>query len=255
MYNYKVAICDDEVYYREEIHRLLATYQAESGHKLCISNYDSGEKLLRDINDNTEFQIIILDIEMDGILGTIVAKEIRKKDENVLIIFATNHDEFALDAFEVEAAGYLLKPVIYTKLKSIINKALINIDFLKDKVSDDKRYLNVIMNYENIIIDINCILYIEKRRNISIIHTKDKEYSCYETLVDIYKKLNTFKFVYCHQGFIINFDEVKEVCKNSILFNSHHEVPVSRKYYISLRTRFIEKINNQIRYNSELELL
>lgn len=255
MYTYKVAICDDEEYYREEIYRLLKAYQRISDNKLSISVYDSGEKLWKDIDEDSEFQVIILDIEMDEISGIKVAKKIRERDKNAFIIFATSHDEFALDAFDVEASGYLLKPVEYHRLVSLMNKIIRNIDHLEEKNSENKKYLNIVMNRESIHIDTDQILYIEKKRNTSVIRMEDREYCCYDTLREIYSQLDIYQFVYCHQGFLINFDRVKDVTREGVDFGSQILVPVSRKYYKELRAKFLEKINRHIIDNLEGESL
>lgn len=245
MYSYTVAVCDDESYYREEIIKMFTAYQSESGNKLIVNEYSSGEELLKAIKvEKKRFQIIILDVEMDGISGVETANEIRKSDEGAGIIFVTGHETYAFDAYKVEAVGYLTKPVEYIGLKKIMAKTIIMVDFIKEKEEAEKRYLEIMTQHEKIRIEINRILYIEKRRNAALIHTSDNEYSCYETLSELYGKLDQRKFTYCHQGYIVNFHKVKDVGKNSIRFNAHLEVPLSRKYYKELRSKFLSGIQN-----------
>jgi two-component system response regulator LytT len=241
MNRYRVGICDDEKYYQDEMVTLLSAFEDESGNHFDISTYPSGEALLEDYNSKV-YHIIILDIEMSGLSGMDVARELRKHDDNVIIIFATSHESFALNAYDVLALGYLVKPVAYTKMKQYLSKAIIMIDFLKDQEAAKKRYLQVKVKYENVNIEINTILYIEKRRNKSIIHARDNEYTCYETLTQLYEKLDIHTFVYTHQGYLVNFNQIKEVSETSVFLEDYIEVPISRKYHKPIKDRFMNNV-------------
>lgn len=84
------------------------------------------------------------------------------------------------------------------------------------------------------------------KRNTSIIHTTDNEYACYETLSQIYERLDVNKFFYVHQGYIVNFDRILEVGKNMVVLADYMEVPVSRKYYKELKERFMSRIYDKL---------
>lgn len=239
--HYRIAVCDDETYYQDELSNLLKTYENESGNKLDICRFSSGNKLLEEYEEAI-FHILILDIEMKGMSGMETAREIRKKDEDVIIIFATSFDNYALGAFEVNALNYLVKPVDYIKLKKVMSIATAAIDFKRDKISARKRYLEVKIKNTEVYIEIAKIKYIEKKRNTCIIHTSDNEYSCYETLSQLYDKLDVNKFCYVHQGYIVNFDIIQEVGKSIIVLADYIEVPVSRKYYKDIKERFMNRI-------------
>lgn len=241
MNHYRIAVCDDESYYREELISLLTTYGNESGNAFEIHGYASGEGLLEDIGKKV-FHILILDVEMKEKSGIDTAREIRKKDETTIIIFATSYEHYALNAFDVSAMGYLVKPVSYLKLKKLLSNAIITVDFLKDSEAARARYIEVKVKYETVNVETDKIQYIEKRRNVSFIHTKDNEYTCYETLSQLHEKLDIRKFIYIHQGYIVNFDLIMEVTKTSVILADYIEIPVSRRYYKEVREKFMEKI-------------
>lgn len=246
MYQYSVAVVDDEPEFRKRILEMFTAYQSESENKLIIHEFGSAEELLKEYEEKeSPFHILILDVEMGVINGAKAAKEIRKKDERVSIIFVTNFPSYAIDAFDVDAIGYLVKPVEYVQLKSRMAKAIINIDYLNDRLLADNRYLTVKMNSRNVQIEINSIYYIEKRRNQSIIHTEHGEYSCYDTLKQLYDQLDHPRFSYSHYGFIVNFDRVKSIIERQIYFSAHMVVPVSRPYYDDLKSRLLERINTE----------
>ncbi len=241
MNHYRIAVCDDENYYRGELISLLTAYENESGNAFEILTYSSGEELLEDLN-NRVFHILILDVEMKGKSGIDVARDIRKNDETTVIIFATSYEHYALNAFDVSAMGYLVKPVSYLKLKKLLSNAIITVDFLKDREAARTRYIEVRVKYETVNVETNKIQYVEKRRNVSIIHTKDNEYTCYENLSHLYEKLDIHKFIYVHQGYIVNFDMIMEVTKTSVVLADYIEVPVSRRYYKEVKANFMNRI-------------
>ena len=243
--NYRIAICEDEAFYREELLALLKAYGNETDNSLEIDYYSSGEAFLED-GENKVYQIIILDVEMGQLSGVEVARELRKHDENVQIIFATSHEKYALNAFDVSALGYLVKPVSYIKLKHILSKAIMMIDFMKDKDDAKKKYIKVKSKYESVNILVDSIRYIEKKRNKSIIHGKDNVYSCYETLSQLYEKLDILKFIYTHQGYIVNYNKIQEVLENSVILEDYIEIPLSRKYHKSTKTRFMNDLHRSI---------
>jgi two-component system, LytTR family, response regulator LytT len=243
--HYRIAVCDDESYYQEELCNLLKAYENESGNKLELCRFSRGEDLLKDY-ETAVYHILILDVEMNGLTGLETAASIRKADENVIIIFATSFENYALGAFEVNALNYLVKPVDYIKLKKVMGIATASIDFMRDKISARKRYLEVKIKNNEVHIEISKIKYIEKKRNTSIIHTTDNEYACYETLSQIYERLDVNKFFYVHQGYIVNFDRILEVGKNMVVLADYMEIPVSRKYYKELKERFMSRIYDKL---------
>lgn len=245
MYSYSVAVVDDEPEFRRRIVEMFTAYQSESSNQLTVQEFGSAEELLKLYEEGKHpFQILIMDVEMGAINGAEAAREIRKSDKMVSIIFVTNYPSYAIDAFDVDAVGYLVKPVEYVQLKARMAKAIIDVDYLYDRLIADSRYVTVMVNYKETSIEISSIYYIEKRRNQCIIHTVDGEYVCYDTLAQIYEHLDHPRFVYCHQGYIINFSRVKSIRQNQVCFSSHMEVPMSRKYYVELKQRMMERVNH-----------
>ncbi len=244
MYTYKIGICDDEPNFCEHLKKLLAAYQKESKNQLGVRVFHHGEDLLNSFpNGKCPYDIFLLDVDVpDGMNGVQTAKKIREKNPDVIIIFITNYEKYALDAYQVDAIDYLVKPVRLEGVRRVMAKAIIQVDYVLDYQKSANRYLPIIVDYDKVNVEISKILYIEKRRNQSVIHTEDGDYSCYETLSQLYEKLDNNKFIYVHQGFIVQFPKVKEVEKNCVYFAGHIRVPVSRKYQKEVQERFKERL-------------
>ena len=238
-----VAICDDEEYFLKELEKFVSVYANEERCELEIDTYQDPERLLEEmISGEKAYQLIFLDVEMPGMSGVEVAKKLRGEGYQDVICFVTGFEGYAFDAFSVEAMGYIRKPTQYLDVKKVIHKALIQIYYNRDAEEAKKRYLEVQTQRAVALVDIQKIVYLEKRRNQCVIHLESGEVVCYETLKHLFQKLNQQKFCYCHQGYIVNFDKIKEVKKEIICFGEGREVPVSRRYQSELKERHMNEI-------------
>lgn len=248
---YSIAICDDESLFCQKICEYLDAYQDETGIELEISHFNTGLDLLDHINNHNLYHIIILDVELGNIngkeiLGTDIAKEIRKIDTHTVLLFSTNHPNFALSAFEVDALGYLLKPYHYSDLKEKMNRAIIAVDYLVDKMTAEEKYLTFTMSGQNFHIPFASILYIEKHRNQVILHTSAKPYTIYQTFKELKNQLDMQKFVQIHQGYIVNYSHITFVKNYTVVLDSTITLPVSRSFYPKLNQRFRNDCFNAI---------
>lgn len=243
MYQYTAAIVDDEPVIRSKIREFFTAYESERGNHIILSEFATGEELLEAYREKEHpFQILIVDVELPGISGVEVAMKIRRMDKEVCMFFLTAYEAYALDAFEADAIGYLVKPVSYTRLKGLISKAIIQIDYITELHQAARRYLTVTCKYQQVHIEIAKIVYVEKRHNLCILHCQEAEYACYETLSQLFQTLREHGFCYSHQGYIVNFKRVQSVGKSELFMDSHAQVPLSRRYYKEMYQRMLDRI-------------
>lgn len=237
----QIALCDDEEFFLDEMDKFVSVYGNESKTELEIERYSNPQKLL-DTIQKKRYDMLFLDVEMPEMTGMELAKRIRRTDTNVVICFVTSHQGYAIDAFQVDALGYVVKPIQYLDVKHLMERAKIQIHYHWDKDEADKKYLQIHTARDDQMLDMSKIIYIEKRRNQCVFHMVDGECVCYDTLAHIYPKLDAGRFYYTHQGYIANFDQIKEVKKNAVCFSATSEIPVSRKYYQQLHDMHMDKI-------------
>ncbi|MBQ7925823.1 MAG: response regulator transcription factor [Lachnospiraceae bacterium] len=243
MKNISVAICDDEEFFRDSLYSLVTACMNENKYTFSIERYTDGEMLLEDVaSGDKEYDLFFLDIDMPKMSGMDVAKRLRQKGANGIICFVTSHDRYALDAYKVEALGYVIKPAQYVDVKKLVEKAVIQIFHQYDIKEAEKRFLEINTQKGKTLVDMQNILYIEKRRNQSVIHLEAGEVVCYESLKSLYDRLNQSVFCYAHQGYVVNFDKIKEVLPTFIALGEGREVPVSRKYQKELSERHMNMI-------------
>lgn len=207
-----IGVCDDNLLDREIISDFLKDYFNQKAISYSICNYTTGCDLIYDIEDGKALDLIFLDNYMDDELGINVARILRgKMNFSGKIVFLTATVDFAVDSYEVEATGYLLKPVNTAKLSMIMDKIIKKYD---TKVYRIKQRSNIIT------LSFDDILYIESSNSRCILHTNNGiEYIIYKRLDDIQAELNNNRFLRCHQSYLVNMNYIKNVDKQFELIN------------------------------------
>ena len=119
----KIAICEDQKKVGEEILEKLKA--VSKGFVRAIDLYETGEQLLNSLKEN-KYDIYYLDIMLDdsGINGYELAKELRRKQNDAILIFLSSHEEYACEAYEVDALRFLRKPIVEEKFVEAFVKAV-----------------------------------------------------------------------------------------------------------------------------------
>ena len=107
----KVAFCDDDLSVLKELSVLMDRYRVERNQDITYAAFHSPLELLSEVERGTRLDIIFLDVLMPGQDGISAAREIRKYDTSVKIIYLTSSSEYAVDSYEVGAYFYQLKPI------------------------------------------------------------------------------------------------------------------------------------------------
>ncbi len=248
MREYKVAICDDEEFYLEEIEKHVSVFGNEMELSIVYRLFAGGDDLMQAIADGELFDFYLLDIDMPGISGIDVAEQLRKTEKHPTICFITSYEDYTANAYQVKAEAYIMKPVKYLDLKEALSKMLILADYKKNSEEAKNRYLRLKTGSGYTTISIQRILYIEKRRNQCIFHMVDGELTCYETLKNIYPKLNPGQFFFTHQGYIVNMEHVKEVDKEFVHLGNNIDVPLSRSRIKEMKSNFEKMLLGGISY-------
>lgn len=212
----KIAIVDDRP---DELNRILhitekALPQAQ------FFTFPSGEAFLETWKQG-EYDLILLDIFMDRILGIDVARKIREDDMDVRLVFCTTSNEFACESYEVGANYYLQKPVSessFAKMLEMIKLVQYEMNrFIR--LPDDQRLVlrNMIYSeYHNHLITIHC----KKGQNLQ---TRMSQMD-FETLLSDYNY-----FYSCSKGIVINFHEVIGQEDSMFLMSDETWLPISRR--------------------------
>jgi len=232
----KVLIIDDEAPARSEMRFLLEKIKNVEvmGEAIAASE---GLKLLKAV----KYDIVFLDINMPGMSGIEMAQEIKKMAHQPAIIFTTAYSQFAVDAFEVDAVDYLVKPISKKRLLEAVSR--INeskLPRIESSNESDKQErmdrIPVTRQSKTILLNPDEIFYIESQGEYTIIHSQRGRFISSIRLKDFEKKLSSKSFFRVHRSFVVNIDYVKELislygglCMLRLTDEKETEVPVSRR--------------------------
>lgn len=232
-----IVICEndknDQEFVKDKVVEILDDLDIEYEIKV----YNSGDDLLEGYDKYTD--IILLDIQMDGLDGMETARKIREFDDNVEIIFITSFVEYALEGYEVNAYRYLLKPVKDENLRTSLINCLNDRNFVK-------RSIVIKEGDTRIKISLKDIMYIEVQGNDITVHTLKDTYRTKGTMSNFETEINSNMFVRCHKSYLVNLEYIKSIKRYTSILVNDEEVPLSRNKYKEIKDRFFEMIEDKL---------
>jgi len=106
-----IAICDDDDLIAHQMESVLHNISDEENVKIDTDVFYSGNNLVREISSGKKFDLIYMDIQMENGDGITAAKNIRKKDEDVMIIFISSYDRYVMELFHLDVFSFIRKPI------------------------------------------------------------------------------------------------------------------------------------------------
>lgn len=218
---FHIAICDDTTEIRLLLQQYFKKFEAEADFPLALDAYASGEALLK--ADPTSYDLLILDVQMEGMNGIETARRIRQAGGQMTIIFFTNYVQYALEGYEVQAYRFLLKPLTYEQFSDVVGTALRQ---MRERKQD---CLNIRQKDSVTRIVIAEIAYVETERGHIVLHTKGKEtISSSMTMKEIEETLSIHRFFRCHTAYLVNMREIKKVTQQSVVLKEDTVIPLSK---------------------------
>ena len=182
--------------------------------------------------------IVFLDIDLGDENGIEIAAWIAKNYPDTMIVFVTGHREFAEEAFEVDAIGYLVKPYDIKKMEKVLGKAML---LLEKKVVEESS-AEIVITDENVKKKLDCkdILYIKRQQSRSIIKTQQKEYRVYETITSLCERIGD-SFIRVNQGEIVNKKIIEEIKGNTVYLKDGDEMSIGRTYRKEVQAKYFNE--------------
>ena len=229
----RIAIVEDEVSCYEQLREYIEKYALENGVTVNITPFSDG----MDITDDYHpiWDIIFMDIKMKHMDGMSAAKEIRKFDSSVIIIFITTMARYAIKGYEVDALDFVLKPVNYAQFTVKFQKALNMIKRTEQK--------HLILPYEDRKekISTDHILFMEvKNHNLQVV-TRERTYVLRCTMQEMENELEGCHFVRCNHCYLVNLKNVIGVQKDTVLLEGY-ELAISRPK----RKQFLQELSDYL---------
>lgn len=233
----RIAVCDDEQNFVEQIHTILSSKAKELSCAVQISVYTGSGDLLYDVEEGIHFDLLFLDIEMPETDGMSLAAAVRQHLPLSLIVFITSHTKYAVKAFELSVFRYIPK----SELEACLPLALWDACRLLQKNSSETYVIESSRKVQKIAMD--DILYIYKEQKYAVIVLAGEEISVRKSLEQVLKELcsppNGGGFLMVERGYIVNLFHVDRMEEQKLYLDDGTVIPVSRRNQGTVRSAVV----------------
>ncbi|MBW3517337.1 MULTISPECIES: LytR/AlgR family response regulator transcription factor [Shewanella] len=229
----KAIIVEDEYLAREELEYLVKSHSEID----IVASFEDGLEAFKYLQDQ-EVDVVFLDIQIPSIDGLLLAKNLHKSTHPPHVVFVTAYKEFAVEAFELEAFDYILKPYNEPRIISLLQKIeLVGRQAPKpqhEAASNTSRTVNLVKGERIIVTPCEQIYYAEADEKLTYVYTRTDRYVMQMTISEFVSRLPAEGFFRCHRSYCVNINKIREIVpwfNSTYLIRLHDlsfEVPVSR---------------------------
>ena len=232
----KVIIVEDEFLAQQELTWLIQQHSQME----IIGTFDDGLDVLKFLQHN-KVDAIFLDINIPSLDGVLLAQNISQFAHKPFIVFITAWKEHAVEAFELEAFDYILKPYQESRIVTMLQKlesswqqqqsGNVNVVSSAPRENDT---VNLIKDERIIVTPVNDIYYAEAHEKMTFVYTRRESYVMPMNITEFCSKLPSSHFFRCHRSFCVNLNKIREIepwFNNTYILrlrDLEFQVPVSR---------------------------
>lgn len=227
---YKIAICDDSDADRQYVLNMVQRWAAGAGYTVHADTFASAESFLFHYAGESDYDILLLDIEMGDMDGVSMAKLLRRDNDTVQIAFLTGYSDYISEGYEVDALHYLMKPVKEEKLFGVLNRAA-------EKLAKNEKVLAFETGGEMVRIPIYQIRYADVLGNYVTLHALS-DVTVKMTLGSLEELLDE-RFYRVGRSAIVNLTQISRVTRKEIKLSDGTAIPLPRGAYDGINRAII----------------
>lgn len=230
-----IAVCEDEELQADYLKALLDRWQKLSGSCALVDVFGSAEQFLFEAEDRPPYDLLLLDIQMGEMNGMELAREVRRKDKRVRIVFLTGVADYAIEGYSVGAEQYLLKPIKEPEFFALLGR-------LSEDVAREKpEYFVFETNGRVNRVQLGEILYAEADGHYVVLTTVDgeKAWRWKANFSDAAAELSSKGFFLLRRGLCVNISRITQIGKTECELENGEFLPVSKGKYQALNEAFI----------------
>ena len=229
---YQIAICDDEKIFTDKLAHMIKQYSNAHHHVIDLHLFQQAADFIQSSLES--YDIVFLDVRFGEISGIEIAKALRAKNENAILIFVSAFIEYAIMGYSVHASAYLLKSDLDGTFESCMDEIFPQIG---------SKEISVRVPYEHVNVDIPCksIIYMESYKRQIQIHTSLPRYPSilyYAKLSDMIETLAPHGFLRIHKSYLINLSRCRRIQNRLAYMDNSTELPCSRQNYTDIVKNF-----------------
>ncbi len=226
----KIAICDDETKYIDDVERHLKQYFIEHGLSLNLFKYNNGIELL---NSNNNFDIVFLDIEMPDLNGIELGKKLQMSNPDLVLIYITAYNHYLDEALDLGITRFFDKPIDSKRFYKGLDKAI-------EKLDKTEVHIHLKDSNNGIVtVKMNNIIMVEIEKRKTRIVTKDGIYHSKNSIKTWRERLNKSYFESPHNSYIVNTNYITYFCKEYIILDNEYNVPISYPRRVEFKKKFM----------------
>lgn len=219
---YKIAICDDSDADRQYVLNMVQRWAAEAGCSVHTDTFASAESFLFHYAEESDYDILLLDVEMGDMDGVSMAKLLRRDNDTVQIVFITGYSDYISESYEVDALHYLMKPVKEEKLFLVLDRAA-------EKLAKNEKVLTFETGGEMVRIPVYQIRYADVLGNYVTLHALS-DVTVKMTLGSLEELLDE-RFYRVGRSAIVNLTQIGRVTRKEIKLSDGTAIPLPRGAY------------------------
>ena len=233
---YRLAVCEDDDRIREELCSLCRAILTEDGIDHEIVAFRSAQELEKVLTaESYPFDLLLLDIQMEGMTGMELAKSLRRRGDRVSIIFVTGCGDYLPEGYDVQPIHFLLKPVSREALASALHT-----DW---DLNHRPKTAVLRIGSKKVSLLLTQIRYMESFNHSIVVHQAQGDRSYLLSLSEIEKQLPPGQFCRCHNSYLVNMEYVEEIGRTELSLRDGKRLPIGRTYYKTLQSAFIRYLN------------
>lgn len=235
---YRIAVCEDDPRTAEQNKtaacRVLEGSGRTRGRDYDVEVFHAAPPLMERLaGDPDAYQLLLLDIQLEGDNGVELARFLREQQVNASIVYITDHPGFALDSFPTYPLEYLLKPVDEARLS-----AALDWDWKQRHV----RPKHPVLRVGSRAIPLDEIVYLETSGRKTAVHTRDERIEHAVPLSKLKEDFQRQGFCLSHFSYLVNLAHVMRVDRDTLILDTGESIPVSRRYYSDFMARYVESL-------------
>lgn len=234
----RIAICEDEPVFAQELKKHIVSFLESKGMKPSIETFPDEQAVLRLCKEENSFDIIFMDINLGGKMdGVEISRQLRKYAPDVPIIFVTSLENRAIDGYDVNAFGFIVKKSCTEKLPLVMEKLWRQLYTTTTLTITEKSEMSVV--------PVRDILWVESDGRCSLIHTVSGDYTDTRSIQHFAPILSDTDFVECFKSVFVNIEKIKSVNTDTITLMDDRTIPVSRRNRKTVMLAVMKKVSGR----------
>ncbi len=234
---YRVAICEDEQDTQEIICSLCGEILSELETEHTITAFSSAEELAAALGTGERFELLCMDILMEGRTGMELARALREEDEQTSILFISSSREYLKDGYSVRPIQYLYKPVNREEFAEALRADL--------RLHHRPNRVTFRLGGKTVALPLEHLLYAESQNHDTVLVFQDSQQRYRLSLSELERLLPADRFCRCHNSFLVNMSHIRQIDRRALTLDQGAQVAVGRNYYEAAQAKFIRFLSTQ----------